>query len=1772
MRRFFYLLFFINFICSSCGQPEVSTNPKVKEYLLETRSEVSSLRVVNKFYQLENQLDQYVIVEFSQPMVSSVGQNTKVDPLEFLPHIHGSFHWLNSKTVLFRPNTSFNGASSIKVSIPSNLVSLYGKTILDKYEWDLNLQGLELVSMIPSPGDSYVDQLPIIQVKFNQAVDLSEIEAFSILKIESISGKKIFPSTHINYSVRYPHLSEINGKEKLRDQIVYFDLKEKLPHQAKVVLEINQKLKAKNSEHTLSKKITHSFTTRDEFKSLGIGCRSYCDPSEFIEIFFNQPVSQDNIKKYIKLNSKNLSSDVKFSYNQEKRALLIFEPNLLPNTTYQLNINSELKNIWGDRIKKDLTYDFSTLPYSPNIKLNHSLENYPISHDNHFLFEAINLDKVQADLYQVKESEFRELYFSSFQRKNVNQFVQDHQAYKSFLIKSEDYISNSYLKFHLNLSNISNKSGLYLLVLRPYSQLSSRTSDELLQNDKYVFLQFSDLNITPLISGDDLWIGAVNHKIKKTQSGVKIRLLDQKGNELKSERTDRNGQSKFDLSLMKENLEFIQANLGKDQFIFPLKAQKEISEDQFFISFHKNFYESGDEVKFQIFFIEKVKPKSHLELIFNSDNDEDSFKIPINLKSNMMRGEFIIPPNLESKKYKVKIKIDNDKILTSKSVLNIISLKSIDHIDFEWLNHDSFSESDLQFNLEVPQTVFDSLNSKFLEFNLRKGFFKTKYKFKDFSFYHQSNIYDFLNDLGSNFNVRDSIYITRKDLINFNIPSDKKGILSHLFFDLDIVDENQEIITKSLSHEINDEFLGVKLNNYFISEGDSFKLMIKMFDRKENPILDRNLKIYVNQIKADIISNFQNIDKFTLEDENDDSLICDLSIKSIPTFCSYKPKSNGWYAFTVFSQHKSGRQLKNIQIAYVYGQDDNQVNQFLIWPQSKQLEKDEYHFLIFNPYQEINLWALSKNDSVKRNEFFSIDQGIIPIKIKSFREKVDKHEIQFLAQAYDQSFIQNIKFQYIKDDYYENKYRLNLEGQNYIFYPQQKSKINFIPNKIIEKESQIKTLFFLRDQSRGERRLSLDNIIINKNDLVSKSETLFNPQGYSLKTKEIWGDDYLDILRNIFNTSNKSELYETYQSYSGEISLDFEAPHRVGDYQGIVLFQFDESRFLIKSFDFKVKSDVNLLPEFYSYFWSEDEVNIPIQLRNYSDKDKIITLDFNINDELQYSTIELPANSKENTYVRYLVKSSNQLTQSLSAQDEDQKYSVSLDAFSVLNPNSQLISHAGVIDKEYIYDVDFNNLKSFEKISYFISRYPYSLLIDQISNIEKYSKIDGHINLSSLLTFLDSDIKNDIRSFFVSNILNNNKDDFINDIKSSTSKIRVDDLLVLAEFFYEFKFKDKDFFQELKSIIEDNLNNHLLDQKLESTLKRDYIYLLLGNDFEGIHQKIISSWENYNEEELAYAFRILCMIRSDLINGKMMSYTRQNIQNLLDSSKIQINSNLSKKFILSLWLKNLVMYDIHDKLITEIISQLMAPAVKPWSDPYQSYEIVLSLNNYISKLKSDNFNSRVMLQKDKEVGFEYLFDEQSPAIVEKYFNRSWLSNNKKIYFRIEGDGPLFFQEKFLFNNQIDRNIDDHFFVQQSQGLYSYFSGIEGTHERVQFNKGEEVTLNYLINVSEKTSHLILRDYFPTGWHPLNLDLKSLKVDLYIDDEKSNLINYVSKIDVKNNWADFHIDDIDSGIYLLKYKGRFNISGKMVKPQSFLNSISQDSSLAFDKKYWIYIEY
>jgi uncharacterized protein YfaS (alpha-2-macroglobulin family) len=310
-----------------------------------------------------------IYVVFSQPVVplTKLGEPIiKSDIMKIDPPVEGVYRWYGTKLLSFEPKARFMPQKLYKVTINNSLKSLGGKSLTGNNEFMFHTDYLDVISVSPQGEDIPLDKANKIQITFNFPVNTDAIKDY----INILNDNKSF-----SFKISRPKKENWMSDDYL-SKTVLLEVNDKFKENSKVNIVVLKGAKSEKDYLGAPEKREKYFWTIKPFRYVDYSAYTYSFPkdengeSNPIYLEFSHPVDKKSLKNNItvSLQVNNIDDYIEVWGNYIKL-------NNLPvqyNSTYQINIGKNIKDIYGRSLNNDVKIDV-TIPdaasyyYFPNV-------------------------------------------------------------------------------------------------------------------------------------------------------------------------------------------------------------------------------------------------------------------------------------------------------------------------------------------------------------------------------------------------------------------------------------------------------------------------------------------------------------------------------------------------------------------------------------------------------------------------------------------------------------------------------------------------------------------------------------------------------------------------------------------------------------------------------------------------------------------------------------------------------------------------------------------------------------------------------------------------------------------------------------------------------------------------------------------------------------------------------------------------------------------------------------------------------------------------------------------------------------------------------------------------------------------------------------------------------------------------------------------------------------------------------------------------------------
>ncbi|MDH5743426.1 MAG: MG2 domain-containing protein [Candidatus Aminicenantes bacterium] len=339
-----------------------------------------------------------IIFDHSMAPLEALPQGRGSRLMQLDPSFAGKHRWLNPKTLTFTPDKPFPSSTEIKVTIPAGTKSYEGFTLKEDFSWTFQTIRPRLIRHFPRHEQKWVRPDTEVLLIFNQPIQKAK-NFFSLMRVGQDNIK-----IPINFSLKTPSEESLkeDGIEASIENTLLLQPKEKLELDSKYVMEIEEGLPGKQGSLGMEKPFSFFFETYTTFQFVSFGADENHNPYDSLQFTFSNPVPYKEFVQKIRFEPEITIPDYYLEWDHGDSTLWI-SLSLQPEIHYKLWIGSELEDIFGNKLAKEIPLEFATASYPASLSMNsghkileaYSDLNYPLYVLNtpEILFEATRLGK-----------------------------------------------------------------------------------------------------------------------------------------------------------------------------------------------------------------------------------------------------------------------------------------------------------------------------------------------------------------------------------------------------------------------------------------------------------------------------------------------------------------------------------------------------------------------------------------------------------------------------------------------------------------------------------------------------------------------------------------------------------------------------------------------------------------------------------------------------------------------------------------------------------------------------------------------------------------------------------------------------------------------------------------------------------------------------------------------------------------------------------------------------------------------------------------------------------------------------------------------------------------------------------------------------------------------------------------------------------------------------------------------------------------------------------
>lgn len=343
-----------------------------------------------------------LVVIFDRPMIplEELSEDRGPGLVQLEPSFSGKHRWLNPKTLTFTPDKRFPFATEIKVTIPAGTKSYHGFAMKEDFFWTFQTVRPRLLRHFPHHEQKLLGPDTEVLLVFNQPIQ----KAISFFSLEKIGKNNV--EIPVEFSIKAPSEETLkeNRIDSSRENTLLLKPKETLDLDSKYRVEIKEGLLGKQGTLGMEEPFTFFFETYGTFQFISFGADENHNPYDSLKFTFSNPVSYREFIQKIRLEPETSIPDYYSEWDHAETTLWINLP-FQPETQYQLWIDSELQDIFENKLLKEIPLEFTTAPFPASVSMNTRHRIVEATSDLRFPVYILNTQEISVEAARIKKED-----------------------------------------------------------------------------------------------------------------------------------------------------------------------------------------------------------------------------------------------------------------------------------------------------------------------------------------------------------------------------------------------------------------------------------------------------------------------------------------------------------------------------------------------------------------------------------------------------------------------------------------------------------------------------------------------------------------------------------------------------------------------------------------------------------------------------------------------------------------------------------------------------------------------------------------------------------------------------------------------------------------------------------------------------------------------------------------------------------------------------------------------------------------------------------------------------------------------------------------------------------------------------------------------------------------------------------------------------------------------------------------------------------------------
>ncbi len=1161
-------------------------------------------------------------IEFNKDLASEeiIDKWLEDEFIQFEPKINGKFKWIDSKTLIFSPDSPLEPIQSYK-AVPTSKVLFNTSFNLEKEDFEFSTPDFDVTKTdlfwTPVPNESFKLSVQA-NIYFNYPVVPDQLSKYLEIEVDG--------SIVQNYSIVSKESSEIIA-------VNLGEIKQTDKSQ-----EINIKI-ISGLESVIGKKPLQDVRLFENelppLTRLAItGVSSGVDgESAWISIGTTQMVDEKKIKDFISIEP---AVSLRFFVTENQ---IRVEGDLTNLISLSLKIKKGLPGIYGGELEENFEQLVSLVDLQPQISFSDKKSKYlMLDGEKNIELTSVNVDKVEVEYSQVFKNNLLHFLDNYSYQYNYN-YDYSNSYYtgnygRSLYTEKIDLPTQKNWKqnFTINLNKAiqNDYKGIYVVSVRS-------NKDRWINDAKMIAI--SDLAIIAKKGINEIYVFVNSIKNAEPVEGVEVSVISSNNQELFQGRTDPTGVVKFidDEKILKDfSAQLIVAEKDDDfNYIDLRETQIETSrfdvggeqgispEYKTFVYSERNIYRPGETVNLSVIirddkirlindepiYAKIISPTGKVFSEFRKKlNEQKSFEQKIEIPNYAQTGSYFAEiyngSNTLIGSYsfgveefvpdKIRVRLTNQK-----EIFNLGEQVNID-VEAEYLFGGKAADMKYQADIQLKHTPFRSKSFPKFEFN-------------------NSSL---LNSYIENSFIEGRLDANGKGSIKYNIPNDLtgSGIITGFAF-VSVFDLTGRTVNRISNWEIypNSYYLGIKSDDYYFGTNQNISFSFAAIDKNDKPLKNFFAQAQLVRYEWQTVLKKDYSDQYYYASEKKEIVEWskEVDLSNSPKEFSFTVSRSGDYELRLSKRGDNFYQRKEF---YAYGWGGSSASSFevnkegrveIVFDKEKYSPNESAKILFTTPFDGKMLVTLERNSIF---EYHHID-----VKNRTAELSLNLNEdyipnIYITASLYkphsansQTPFLVGHGFASIKVE--DNKRKINTSiSANSEVKPRTKQSISIkaAPNSFVTIAAVDEGILQLTnykspnpyDFMYAKRPLSVTSYDLYK---------LLLPEILSLKSST-GGDALAGELMKRTNpvTSKRFKLFSYWSGIkkansSGEVEISIDIPQFNGEVR-LMAVSYDGSKFGYAEKKMKVKDDLIIEIEMPRFLGMNDSLSSTVTLINTTDK------------------------------------------------------------------------------------------------------------------------------------------------------------------------------------------------------------------------------------------------------------------------------------------------------------------------------------------------------------------------------------------------------------------------------------------------------------------------------------------------------------------------------------------------------------------------------------------